>query len=235
MWSKQTQLLKEALLFRCADLPSELVNLLLNKFSINGAIPVTLDDIKVLLNNAVSQVRTELRDALPDQTHSSASHELMDPSSDPRFQLWAWGGKMHMVPEGWRLPSTDVKATWNLWHFGHVHDHIRPLRHLRKVDLVGSSQVIAWSKTNGTMKAIAQVMVEMKLVESLEGVAKLSETDSSAAFDRAIVALMEQVREGSTRARGRWMEMSIPTLYDHINSMKKKRKRQEEQQQQEEE
>jgi len=73
---------------------------------------------------------TELRDALPDQTHSSASHELMDPSSDPRFQLWAWGGKMHMVPEGWRLPSTDVKATWNLWHFGHVHC-CTPNRNLR--------------------------------------------------------------------------------------------------------
>ena len=72
-------------------------------------------------------------------------------------------------------------------------------------------------------------------MESLEGVAKLSETDSSAAFDRPIVAFMEQVREGSTRARGRWMEMSIPTLYDHVNSMKKKRKRQEEQQRQEEE
>jgi hypothetical protein len=39
----QTSLLKEALLSRCAELPAELVSVLLSKFSINGAHPVTMD------------------------------------------------------------------------------------------------------------------------------------------------------------------------------------------------
>jgi hypothetical protein len=49
---RQTELMKEALLSRYAELPSELASVLLSKFSINGAIPVTLDDMKALLNSA---------------------------------------------------------------------------------------------------------------------------------------------------------------------------------------
>jgi hypothetical protein len=231
---KESRLLKETLLARCAELPSQLGDMLLSKFSIHGAIPVTVENLTMIVNNAVSQMQSSLREVLPNSAASSAapSHDLMDSASNPRFQIWAWGGKLHMVPEGWQFPSTDIKATWNLWHFGHILDRIRPLRQLKKADLAGASQVSAWSKTNGVMKAIAQVMVEMKLVESLENITKLSEIDSSDAFDRAIVELMEQVREGSTRARGRWMEMSVPTLYDHIRS-KRKRKRQEEEEEEE--
>ena len=226
---KQTQVLREELLAKCTELPSELVNVMLSRFIVNGAIPVTMDDIKALLNNVLTQMRAEIRDALPAATHTPASPESTDPLADPRFQLWMWRGKMHMVPEGWRFPSTDVKATWNLWHFGHVHERIRPLRYLKKADLINASQITVWSKCRSVMKAIATEMVEMKLVQSLEEVEKLSAVDSSAAFDRAIVQLMEKVKAGSTRGRGRWMEMSIPTLYDHVGKVReRKRKRQEE-------
>jgi hypothetical protein len=124
-----------------------------------------------------------------------------------------WGGRMHMVPQGWQFPSTDLKATWHLWHFGHVEDRIRPLRYLKKFDLSGNS-ITRWSKTNGVIKAIAQMMVETGVVQLIDGVQMLSADESSAAFDGAIVKLMEKVREGSTQGRGRWMEMSVSTLYD---------------------
>jgi hypothetical protein len=232
---RQTQVLREELLAKCSELPSELVNVMLSKFTVNGAIPVTVDDIKAMLNNVLTQMRAELRNALPATTHTPASPEPIDPLADPRFHLWTWRGEMHMVPEGWRFPSTDVKATWNLWHFGHVHERIRPLRHLKKADFVNASQITVWSKCRGVMKAIAAEMVEMKLVQSLEEVEKLSGVDSSAAFDRAILQLMEKVKAGSTRGRGRWMEMSIPTLYDHVGKVRRKRKRQDAQQEEEEE
>jgi hypothetical protein len=232
---RQTQVLREELLAKCSELPSELVNVMLSKFTVNGAIPVTVDDIKALLNNVLTQMRAELRDTLPAATHTHDSPVPTDPLADPRFQLWMWRGKMHMVPEGWRIPSTDVKATWNLWYFGHVHERIRPLRHLKKADFVNASQITVWSKCRGVMKAIAAEMVEMKLVQSLEEVEKLSGVDSSAAFDRAILQLMEKVKAGSTRGRGRWMEMSIPTLYDHVGKVRRKRKRQDAQQEEEEE
>jgi hypothetical protein len=231
--AKQTAALKDALLAKCTELPAELASVMLSRFSINGAIPVTIDDIKILLNNAVNKMRTELRDAIPATTTTSPSpKQFTDADADPRFQLWTWKGRLHMVPEGWQFPSTDVKATWNLWYYGHVHDRIRPLRHLKKADLQGSAQVTLWSKTNGVMGAIAATMVERKVAETAEGVARLSATESAAAFDGAIVQLMEKVKAGSTQGRGRWMEMSIGTLYNKLKDVRleRKRKRDEEQQ-----
>ena len=212
---------------------------MLNKFSINGAIPVTMENLEALLNDRFNQMKVDIRTALPPNTPTptSALHNITDCNLDPRFHLWAWGEQLHMVPQGWKLSFTDVKSTWNLWYFGHVHDKIRPLRHLKKADLAKGSQITQWSKANGVMKAIAQVMVDMKLVESIEEVTKLSAVESSAAFDRAIVELMERVRKDSTRGRGRWMEMSISTLYDHICNLRQrnaKRKRDEQEEEKEE-
>ena len=224
--AKQTEVLKEALLSKCTELPTELVNVMLNKFTVNGAIPVTVDDIKTLLNNAIHQLRIDLRDTTPTAPPASSfpSSSLIDPSSDPRFQYWMWGGRMHMVPQGWRFPSTDLKATWHLWHFGHVEHRIRPLRYLKKSDLSGNS-ITRWSKTHGVVKAVAQMMVETGRVQSIDGVQMLTVDESSAAFDSAIVKLMEKLREGSIQGRGRWMEMSVSTLYDLLRKAERERKR----------
>ena len=215
--AKQTEILKDALLAKCTELPAELVSVMLARFSINGAIPVTIDDIKILLNNAVNQMRTEMRDAII-TTPAAPSQSLNQPTdidADPRFQLWSWKGGWHMVPEGWVFPSVDVKTTWNLWWHGNVEARIRPLRHLTKADLQGSSNITRWSKANGVMGTVAEVVVETGVVVAVEEVGRLSGEQSSAVFDAAIVRLMERVRAGSTRGRGRWMEMSIGTLYNH--------------------
>jgi hypothetical protein len=91
-----------------------------------------------------------------------------------------------VVPENWLFPSTDMKATWNLWHFGHVGDHIRPLRYLKKAGLKNKAQVTLWSKPRGVMREIEEVMVELGVVQSIKGVEALSAKDSAEAFDQAI-------------------------------------------------
>jgi hypothetical protein len=217
-----TRLLKEELLSKYDELPTELTNVLLSKFTVNGAIPVTIDDMKSLISNAVAQLSTQYR-----ESHTSipqpVSQEAIDPNMDPRFQLWSWGGKLHMVPQGWVFPSTNIKDTWSLWHFGHVTDKIRPLRCLKKMDLTGAGQITLWSKASGVVKAISEVMLEMHLVPTLEAVSKLNFIDSLSYFDRAIVQFMEQLRERSTQERGRWMELSIPTLYELNRKARKRR------------
>ena len=230
--ARQTELMKEALLDKCKELPAELASVMFSRFSINGAIPVTIDDIKSLLNSAVNQMRSELRDAMPTAAAPSASlNQSADVNADPRFQLWSWKGRMHMVPETWKFPKTDVKATWNLWHYGHIEEKIRPLRYLKKADLQGSAQITLWSKANGVMGAIAATMVEMKVVEAVEAVTKLAATESAAAYDDAIVQLIEKVKPGVTRGSSRWTEMSIGTLYNHLRVTRQRRKRRRDEQQ----
>jgi hypothetical protein len=231
---RQTRDLKEQLLSQYATLPSEVVSVLLNRFTIQGAIPVTLDEIKSLLAQAVSQMNAHMREALPDAARASASASAAaaDPSTgDDGYVRWMWGGVLHPVPQGFRLTSTDVMSTWRLWHFGIPAQHIGPLRRLQKVDLVGKAQHTQWSKTNGVMRAITEQLVSMALVDSAMGIGRLSEDDATAAFTRAFAALTGEFKAGAraTRMKGRWMERSIATLYDHVLTWQDGRKRSREQ------
>ena len=229
--AKQTVMLKDEILNKCKELPAELVTVLMSRFSINGALPVTLDDMQRMINTVITQMRAELRDALP-----TAAAPLLTPpplpldgDTDPRFQLWQWKGQLHMVPEGWQFPSTNVKATWHQWHYGHVQDRVRPLRRLRKADLQGNANITLWSKTNGVMTRIAEEMVAMEMANDAAEVTRWTAEESSVAFDGAIVQLMEKLKAGSTTRRGRWMEMSVATMYKHLKGERddKKRRREE--------
>jgi hypothetical protein len=169
-------------------------------------------------------MRSELQGlrVVDDAMGAGPSHQ---PSPDPRFQLWTWGGKQHPVPHGWTLPSSiSLKDTWLLWHFGHIADRIAPLRRLKKFDLSSPAQVVMWSKTKQTMEALAKVMVDMGLVGTVQDVLTLNEADSAAFLDRAIVRLMEQLKAGVTRGRARWMEMKAPTVYALLLKSRKRRR-----------
>ena len=230
-----TQRLQAELLAELRGLPAETVSVMLNRISVNGAIPVTRDDIRAIISEQFAQVRAELRDALPAAAARAVEPQQLTDPADPHFNQWLWGGRLAMVWKGWLLTSTDVKSTWNLWHFGHLHDRIRPLRHLQTGDLNGTkAQSVLLSKISGVMKAVAEVMVEMKLVESEQAVTRLSAVDSAAAFDTAVVELMKRVK-GATPLKGRWMEMAIPTLFDHVCKMKKRKREEAEAKEREEE
>ena len=226
---KQTEEMKVQLLTQYSDLPAEVASVLLAKFSINGAIPVTLDDLRSVVAQAVSQVNTHMREVLPDAARAVAPAAADPSSDDARFRVWQWGGRLHPVPEEWRLSSTDVMSTWRLWHFGNLAECIRPLRHLKKTDLTGTAQITQWTKTNGVMAAISEQLLEMRLVESKESIGRLCEEDATSVFTRAWAALMEQLKPGSTQRRGRWTELSISTLYEHVLRNKQERKRRREQ------
>jgi hypothetical protein len=209
-----TQQLREAVMSRCDQIPGQVKDVMMSNFSIEGALPVTQDFMRDVVNAAIAQLRADIRDRQAADTAAAAQPSLIPASTDPRFQLWMWGGRMHMVPQGWTLSSSvNVKDTWNLWHFGHVTARIGPLRGLKKFDLTTDAQVTLWSKTRGVMQAIAQMMVDMQLVATLQAVSTLSAAESSAFFDQAIVEWMEKLKPGSTQGRGRWMEMKIATIY----------------------
>jgi hypothetical protein len=224
---RETEAMKLQLLSQYASLPSEVVTVLLNKFTIQGAIPVTLDDLKSLLAQAVSQMNTHMRDALPDSARASAPAAAADPSSDGEgYRRWLWGSPnaFHPVPEGWRLTSTDVMSTWRLWHFGIPAERIGPLRRLRTADLADAAQRSQCSKTRGVMEAITAQLISMGLVESELGIGRLSVDDATMSFTGAVAALVERLKPGATRRRGRWNEMRIPTLYQHVLNMQETEK-----------
>jgi hypothetical protein len=63
---------------------TELTNVMLTKFSINCAIPLTLDNMREMLSAVVSQLRAEMREVLA--VDSVAQSSLIPPSPDSRFE-----------------------------------------------------------------------------------------------------------------------------------------------------
>jgi hypothetical protein len=229
---RETEAMKVQLLSQYASLPSDVVTTLMNKFVIQGAIPVTVDDIKALLTQAVSEMNTHMRNALPDSARASAPAAAADTSNDEEgYRRWVWGRpkrSFHPVPEGWRLVSTDVMSTWRLWHFGIPADQIGPLRRLHAADLVDKAQKTQLSKTKGVMDAITAQLISMGVVESELGIGRLSQDEATTAFTQAIVAVMEQMKPRSTQKRGRWNELRLPTLYGHVKTQEEKERQKDE-------
>jgi hypothetical protein len=212
---ENTKALKTTLLSRCDELPAQLTNVMMSKFSINGAIPVTLADMTSLLDTRFAEMKTQLLSAQAVSAVDAPSHP-----NDDRFQLWTWGGMMHPVPADFKMPSANLKDIWYQWHYGNVAAKTRPLRFLSSEDLQSDAEVTAWSKTHKVIGAVAQMMVDMQLVASLRDVQTLAAAESMTFFDQAIVALMEKIAPGSTRQRTRWTEQCIPTLYEKLRLRK---------------
>jgi len=235
----QTNDLRRELLQKCDQMPAALTETMLSKFSVNGAIPLTMADMVKLMADSMSQLREDIRISSQLNTSRSSSSSLnaaVDPSVDPRFITWTWGGQFHMVPEGWKLPTATLKEYWNLWHYGNVGSKIRPLRYLKQIDLVNKAQVVSLSKVRKFVEAIETKGVELKLLEAAgKNVKELSQEESSAFFDVSYPALMEQLKPGSTTQQGRWTELSSSTVYKLLlkiesqNKTGRKRRREEEQ------
>lgn len=124
-------------------------------FSIEGVLPVTLNDLTELRSYMSNMVREEVTRITP-----AVENDNPVPSGirggQEWWRQWNWQDGLldHPVPKNWRFPSSvTVKNMWDLWFFGHYGDGIRPYRYLhRNHDLS--------VKTDRKMFTAAKVVIE---------------------------------------------------------------------------
>jgi hypothetical protein len=64
---------------------------------------------------------------------SSASESASSTAS--QYTYFQWGGRFRTVPEGFALPSVDVRTSWRLWFEGDPTRQILPFRNINPQDL----------------------------------------------------------------------------------------------------
>ncbi len=125
-------------LLQVRKLPQKLKEELLANFNVEGVQQITRADIAALSDKLVEQF-SELLDARLRQSLNGNPPEapvaVESPPSGSRFKTFMWGGRFHMVPEGWKLPRPPLKHFYLLWHHGYDDDQIQPLKNLKKYDL----------------------------------------------------------------------------------------------------
>lgn len=224
---------KEEILSQCLQLPKSLTETLLAKFEINGAIPVTMDALSEYMNKIVKELKQSIG-TINQTTPITNSDTNLAP---PKFNFFSWGlpgqqAKLHMVPEKWTLPTTNMKNIWNLWWFGHLTDKIQPYRFLQRDDLVKQSQYTQLSKLKRVINSIELIARNKQFIEQDKQFSDLNKQQSNEIFEKSFTELLKQLY--TTETTGRIAELSFATIYDRINNKNNnnKRKRDEEEEKQ---
>jgi len=126
-------------------LPSNVGQHILNRFEVNGAMPITIDDLRrshdEMLNRVMGLLDERFRgDVRVNEMNPIVHDEVEPPLQNEEFQVWHYGGAFHRVPEDFELISLSTKLMWDYWHFGDLRRRICPFRRFRQSDLRQADQ-----------------------------------------------------------------------------------------------
>jgi len=195
------------------ELTEKLKSTMLDNFQVNGAVPITFNQVQGMINDLKNTLTTALSTAVTNQHNSNASNHLTH-SSDVQFATWTWKGRFHPVPEGFRFPKCTTKAVWDLWWDGLPVERIRPLRHLKSFDL---------SRADGNNMSKARKVLKALTVElTYEHVCALSISDRDNLFQDRYMQLFRNMypdQPEDHHDRRRIGDLTYMTVYDLISSM----------------
>jgi hypothetical protein len=81
-------------------------------------------------------LREEIRSLMVDAgMQQNKKNEQVDVRPPPARQYYTWGGKFHLLPEGFEFPSIDPLAAWMLWWFGDTRRGYPPYNGISSEDL----------------------------------------------------------------------------------------------------
>lgn len=224
-----------------ADLPGEIVGAILQRVAVNGAVPISMTDIRKVISEMIesptgvhSKIMTALTEIEANQkllmekhgavsTSSStgaANATSQDIASKPFFDessrtfLHFWGGKMHRVPKGFVFPSYDTRTVWHLWFEGRPADEISPLRRINAPeDLVTAVCKSNFHRTKRVVKGLVKILVSEGRVESEK---EVSADNATACFDYAFPILIASLYNAEYSPE-RMFDININTIANRMS------------------
>ena len=174
-----------------------------------------------MLDQRMHQIQGQLSAQLGARETSSSATDGQDiDSTSPRFKSWTWGGRLHPVPQDFKLPRPPLKAFCLLWYHGDTRSGIQPLKTLQRFDVSRPD----WRQVSRCRSLIAEVerlARESALVPSGTSFEALSTPALGNAFDIGYASLIGNIYGTQVRV-ARSGEISIGTLYNRWRKLKAK-------------
>jgi hypothetical protein len=190
---------------------------MLSKFSINGAIPITMSDLNTMIDKIMQEIKSNNKNNTTNTNNTSDSSN----NNDSNFITWSWGGRFHMVPEGFTLPNNNIRDIFNLWYYGNINLKIQPYRFLRSTDLINHAQSVLLTRINKVMNELESIAKDI----AADGIRISDITDRervNVLFEQSFHVLMERIdRADSNHRIG---DLSVARVYDLILRVKKRRR-----------
>ena len=134
------------------EIPECLTRCLLERFQVNGAQPLLESRVQVMIETSITALKEALLTEMRTMRGGQGTPDVETPSESPAssyppgelvdgYLQWHWGGRIHMVPEGWCLPpGSNTSTMFNLFVMGNKSMQLRPYRFLRGFDLVATEK-----------------------------------------------------------------------------------------------
>ena len=241
------------------EFPESLTQCILNRFQVNGAQPLLESRVKDMIESSMSALKdvllSEIRSlgggrGTPDEDTPSEPSPSQYPAGTlvDGYLQWHWGGRIHMVPEGWCLPPGNTRTMFNFFVMGNKSMQLRPYRFLRGYDLVATEksagkqiplvlspserQRLLDKQTQTLRSYLSQVNAIMIVIEQCAGMkmkelANLSTEARDAkfvdAFHKMCKRMFPELSDEELDAR-RLSDNAFNTMYSQLSSKKMLRK-----------
>lgn len=197
-----------------------------NNLVINGAVPVTPGDIKNLCAELRQAFTQEINSVIAATNANSNINNVTigGGESDIWWESFDWhdGLMSHAVPKSWNFPSRlPVKRMWDLWHFGHRGDRIRPYKYIsRKHDITIHGQKKLYSAAKSVVDRICSIVIATPaaMPPNKTRISELSYAESENAFNIAYKILLQSTYNDVT---ARIEDVSYATIYNRICDLNK--------------
>ena len=211
--------------------PQEIINKLLERFKIDGVVPMTLDDIRRCIGEIMSSDTGPLatiaaniariqhvQGAGNDGTTNVDIHaEALPVDVNYTGIIYHWPGddRIHKVPVNFKFPSYVLGTMWNLWFFGDSRQQICPYRHISpQHDLTSKGERVRFSKCKLVMNRMIQIAIRDKKITRI---GEINSLNGTTLYNHSYPLFIEALYPNSC---SRPADLNINTLSNRIYAMK---------------
>lgn len=181
-----------------AEIPSNVTQEILNNFRIDGALPITQEQMEKYFQSHSEMLIREFR-ATNSRVVEAPVQSSPQVIGEDTFPVYSWGGKLHFIPENYTFPNCTTKALWNHWFFGTTSPKkIRPFRWFQNSEFKHQACITKLKKA----RILINVLIKSIAPQTLAEVQSKSFVDSTRTFELAFHNVCTSIMEARVREYG---------------------------------
>ena len=173
--------MKEGLSTVADNTAKKVKEMMLEEFTVNGAVPISRSDVEAMFAELTSSVKSMVTDLTSTITQSSGhtTQVTIEPTVrrysggdllNNGYRMWTWNGMFHVVPYHFKLPtSVTLHSMFSLWLLGNPAEQIGPYRNIRPADLLVVGEEDGIKKTKNMRSNLSKCKYVMEKFIDVSG------------------------------------------------------------------
>jgi len=199
----------EALL---TEIPLRVRDTMFDNFEFKGAVPITRSEMSTHFEKMMETMRLTIQNQMPRTEEKKIAIKENN-------GFYTWGGRLHPIPQNFKMPRVDCKTLWRLWHYGRDLDNIPAFSIFHKFDFSDPKEASLYFKGQKVMNKIRNLAIELNIWLTDKLPKEYPKKDLDLIFEKAFAELIKRAypRNKSQRVA----ELSYATISNQILKLEK--------------